>query len=117
MDNIITEKEWKQFVHERLRSLGYNHDQIAAIDSAFFGPMYEKDKTEQDEEFKQRVALFLGQAEKGITEEEMRFTMNALRDPHSALSKGLKVTLTKERLDTLEDILEMAERKNEERLF
>lgn len=98
----ITQKEWNRFVEPQLVTNGFSRQEREALRSAFFHDLKDVDYGERQTFFSNPVP--------GITEEELKVTMEALRDKNSDLSKSMDVRLYNypERLDLVEKILKEA---------
>lgn len=107
----ITEKEWKQYVEQQMVHHGFTQRERDVVRSAFDSDLHDVEYGEQ------APFLGLGQVRPGITADELKNTMNGLKDAHSALSKGAKLHLSPERIEKLEGILHEALIENKERLF
>lgn len=105
----ITQKEWRQYIEQQLYLHGFTKRERDVIRAAFDSDLHDAEYGE--------IASFFEHVKLGITEEELRSTIAALRDKNSALSKGSKLQLSSEKLDNLEGILRAALIENKERLF
>lgn len=105
----ITQKEWRQFVEQRLANNSFSRMERDAIRSCFHNSL-------QDVDYGERRPFF-GQPQPGITAEEVKDIMSSLRDRNSDLSRSMKVRLSPEKLDKLEEILNEALKENKEHWF
>lgn len=104
----ITQKEWDRFVESQLVANGFTRQEREALRSAFSHDLKDVDYGEPQPFFSQPIP--------GITAEELKITMEALRDRNSDLSKSMDIRLynSSERLDLVEKILKEALEGNKE---
>ena len=100
----ITEREWRKYVEQEMYRLGFTLKERQAIRAAFEGDLHDAEYGEK--------ASFFEHVKPGISEEELKATMNELRDKNSVISRGLKIQLDEEKIDSLEKILRVAVTKN-----
>lgn len=100
----ITEEEWKKFVETQLETRGLNRLEREAIKGAFFDDL-------TDVDYGEHQPLF-GKPVRGITSEEVKKTMEQLRNPYSPKSKSLKTQVHDTKLDVVEKVMDEALKGN-----
>ena len=108
MSKKITEKEWNHFVEPQLVANNFTRQEREVLRGAFFHDLRDIDYGEHQP--------FFGKPVPGITTEELKVTMEALRNKNSDLSKSMDVRLYDypEKLDVVEKILKEALEGNKE---
>ena len=104
----ITQKEYDRFIEPRLLSEGFSKLERDVIRSAFLSDLEDLTSSERN--------TFFYTAIPGIDGEELKKRMEDLRNPNSALARGLKVPLYKypDKLEKLEKIMQEALDGNKE---
>lgn len=105
----ITQKEWKQYVENQMYHYNFTQIERDQVRAAFAGDLGDTENGE--------AAGLFGQIRPGITEGELTSTMAMLRDPHSSFSKSMRIHLSEEKINKLEEILHAALIENKEGFF
>ena len=106
----ITQKEYDRFVDQELINERFSKHERDVLRSVVTPHL-------RDRDFEERRTFFDPNLP-GVTEKELPEIMEVLRNPHSDVAKGLKITQIPEpKLDKFEEVMKKALKENREPLW